>query len=409
MKNGRLNALQLDRMLRAAKPIAGVSDGGGLTFTLSSSGTAAWILRYRIGGRPRELTLGRYPSLSLHDARKAALQARARVSGGEDVATAKRRRNRLKATSGQVRELVDDYLTTAGPDLAVNTLRETRRMLQKDAIPTLGAMLSVDVRPEDIVETISRTATRSKTVARRIFEMLSVVFSHGVAKRIVPTNPCVGLRVSAIIGTPKPVRQGVMLSQEELKAVWGLLPSLGRSNELAIKIILATCVRKGALLLATWNEIDLERAVWTVPGAPGRKSDKDHRIPMAPSVVAWFRELKLLSGGSPFVLPGRAVRYGKVRESLSHGALNVALQRLQAGTRPFSPHDLRKTARSYLAQLGVDIVVAERCLNHSLGGLVGVYDIHDYFEERRVALEKWAAFLESNGAVRSVEATAQAA
>ena len=82
---------------------------------------------------------------------------------------------------------------------------------------------------------------------------------------------------------------------------------------------------------------------------------------------------------------------------MESSTLNVACNRIFAALdgecRRFTPHDLRSTARSHLAALGVDIIVAERCLNHSLGGLVGVYDQHDYMTERRAALETWASFV----------------
>ena len=83
-------------------------------------------------------------------------------------------------------------------------------------------------------------------------------------------------------------------------------------------------------------------------------------------------------------------------------ALNAMLHklclRLGDKVRRFTPHDLRSTARSHLAALGVSVIVAERCLNHSLGGLMSIYDQHDYFDERRAALERWTAFLVTCGA-----------
>jgi len=112
-------------------------------------------------------------------------------------------------------------------------------------------------------------------------------------------------------------------------------------------------------------------------------------------VLAWFLELKTFAGESPYVLPGRAVRFGARARIVSHSTLNVALNRLAVGARRFSPHDLRSTARSYLAELGVNVLVAERCLNHSLGGLVAIYDKHDYLDERRRALALWVSFIET--------------
>jgi integrase len=99
------------------------------------------------------------------------------------------------------------------------------------------------------------------------------------------------------------------------------------------------------------------------------------------------------------VLPARQVRRRENHGGEVHfeqRALNAMLHKLTGrikGVRRFTPHDLRSTARSHLAALGVNIIVAERCLNHSLGGLVAVYDQHDYMTERRIALDRWTTFL----------------
>jgi integrase len=91
---------------------------------------------------------------------------------------------------------------------------------------------------------------------------------------------------------------------------------------------------------------------------------------------------------------------------MSRTTLNVALGRLNAELPRLSPHDIRSTARSHLSRLGVNIIVAERCLNHTLSGLVAVYDRHDYMEERRRALELWANALAEAEAGRSSNVTA---
>lgn len=116
-------------------------------------------------------------------------------------------------------------------------------------------------------------------------------------------------------------------------------------------------------------------------------------------------ELNELAGSSPFVLPARTIK----RESKMGGdayfeqrtlnrQLGILCKKLGDKVRRFTPHDLRSTARSHLAELGVSTLVAERCLNHSLGGLVAIYDQHDYLTERRAALELWA------GKIKTLEA-----
>jgi hypothetical protein len=113
-------------------------------------------------------------------------------------------------------------------------------------------------------------------------------------------------------------------------------------------------------------------------------------------VAGWFMELRALAFDSAFVLPLRQRHHGREGDApMEATSLNAALNRLRDKLgdrcRRFTPHDLRSTARSHLGALGVDVLIAERCLNHSLGGLVAVYDKHDYVAERRKALELWSA------------------
>ena len=111
--------------------------------------------------------------------------------------------------------------------------------------------------------------------------------------------------------------------------------------------------------------------------------------------MGWFKELQQYACGSNYVLPTRRIGASKQPHILTL-TISVALNKLcnkLKDVRRFTPHDLRSTARSHLTELGINLIVAERCLNHSLGGLVSIYDQHDYMTERRTALELWTEFI----------------
>lgn len=397
-----LKDLQLRNWLRTWKP--GVtkggkpskfakSDGGGLTFTLSETGHAAFVLRYRHQGKQHEITLGRYPDLPLEEARKRAAELRRQVADGVHVAREKQRKKLALVLASTFGELAEDYMLKAAPTLRDTTRAETRRYLDKDILPRLGPVPLPELGAADIVAMTEAVAARSPSVARRAYEIASTICSHGVSKHLLAAHPCIHLKVSSIIG-PTARRRRIKLDRGELQAMLLFLPDLGRTNELALKIILATCVRKSELIQARWADIDFAQSLWSIP-PENSKTGRPFDIPLAPAVVGWFGELKALANASPWVLPTRQQRHGVVKDGpISESTLNVALSRMGGRPRSFSPHDLRSTARSYLSELGVDLIVAERCLNHSLGGLVGVYDQHDYLSERRQALELWAEFID---------------
>lgn len=395
---GKLTDVQIRNWMKAGSATA-KADGDGLTFTLSAKGTAAWVLRYRFGGKARELTLGRYPDITLAKARELAAEARVQIQQGRDVAREKQKATIERAAAKTLRELAADYMSKAFPHLAANTIKQRRHHIEGVILPKLGNLPAREVMTADVVALVEAVGKKSVNVAELVFTAVSEIFKHGLARHVVTANPCAGISVSAICGKPEPKRQRLKLTEDELRVILPALPGIGAENALAVKIQLATCVRLGELVKAEWEHVDFDRAEWFVPDQ-NSKTGRGFTIPLPPAVVGWFRELEPFACGSRFVLPAR-----QVRRTRNHGgevhfeqrAMNAMLhklcEKLGNKVRRFTPHDLRSTARSHLAALGVNILVAERCLNHSLGGLIAIYDQHDYMTERRAALELWTDFI----------------
>lgn len=396
----KLSDPQIRRWIKAGVPVA-KADGNGLTFTLSAAGTAAWVLRYRHGGKGRELTLGQYPDLSLKEARKRAGEARAHVQAGVDVARERQREKTESAAAKSFKQLAADYMEKVFPRLAASTVKQRRQHIEGVICPKLGSRPAREVTTTDVValiESVGRTKTGN--VTELVYTAMSEIFKHGLARHAVTANPCTGVSVAAVIGKTEPRRQRLKLTEAELRAVLPALSILGTENALAVKLLLLTCTRIGELAKAEWAHVDFDRAEWFVPDA-NSKTGKGFTVPLTPAALACFAALQPLACGSKFVLPARQARrvrnHGGADVPSEQRTLNAAVHRLcntlGDKVRRFTPHDLRSTARSHLAALGVNIIVAERCLNHSLGGLVAVYDQHDYMAERRAALETWASFL----------------
>ncbi len=240
--------------------------------------------------------------------------------------------------------------------------------------------------------------------------LLITAFTHACGKRLINANPCHGIMLSALLGE-RPLNPNSASAPDadargaEAAAGRAHAPPELDDSALAIRILLATAVRSAELYLAKWADVDLEGSQWHIPKS---KTGATMDIPLAPVVVDWFRELRMLAGSSAYVLPAhsrsRAARHGgdthlnkdTLREAIAHW-----LRTATPAVRRFTPHDLRSTVKSRLRALGVPRDISEMCLNHKLSGVEGIYDRHTYFEERREALGKWAAVLLAVEAVPS--------
>ncbi|MBS3936392.1 MAG: tyrosine-type recombinase/integrase [Sulfuritalea sp.] len=393
---GKLSDVQLRNWIKAGKPVA-VADGDGLTFTLSAKGTAAWTLRYRTAGKRKELTLGRYPDISLTKAREIAAEKRVDVQQGIDPAAEKRKAEHAAANAWTFRKLAEDYFEKVADRLADNTIKGRAQQLRDYVHPKIGNIAAADVSPVEIVAIVEAASVKSLHVARLVLIAIKEVFAHGIARHVVTQNPCVHITAKAIIGGRPDQRERVMLSDVEIAELFKALPNISRPNALMVRILLATGTRIGELVQAEWKDVNFDAAEWTIP-VEHSKTKKAFTVPLPSMVAGWFAELQAMAFGSRYVLPIRTRNQGAEGDaSMEPTTLNAALDNLATTLgdkcRRFTPHDLRSTCRSHLGMLGVDVLIAERCLNHSLGGLVAVYDKGDYMTERRRALELWAAKL----------------
>lgn len=352
------------------------------------------MLRYRLDGRQHELTLGRYPDLSLSDARRLAAEKRVQVQQGTHVAREKRLDRQASVATWTVRQLAADYTAKVLPTLAENSVTQRRRYLEKRIVPRLGALAVREVTGADLVDLLERCPSRP--TADALLSTARALFAHACARKIVAANPAAGINAGAVLGGHA-VRERLMLTDAELAVLLPALDSLDERYALAVRVLLVSAARVGELVRAQWTAIDLDAGLWTIPPEHS-KTGSGFVVPLPGMAADAIRRLHVLAHGSEYVLPAMRRRKAGVGHIAQH-ALNAALHRLcddlDGLVRRFTPHDLRSTARSHLAELGVSVVVAERCLNHRIGGLVQVYDRHDYIEERRQALNLWAAKLAS--------------
>jgi integrase len=298
----------------------------------------------------RRLTLGAYPAMSLAAARAAAL---AMKGGGQPEAT--------------LATVFEEYMAREGA--ALRSANRRRADFNRLVLPTLGQRPIGDIRRSEITALLDRIGdTAGPSVAHIVLTQLSKLFNWYASRADDFRSPVV-----RGMGRYDGKARERVLSDEELRALWSATDGEAPFARF-IRFLLLTATRRNEAAFATWAEFDGD--VWTIP--PERyKTGVEHVIPLSP-----------LAQGSVVGSPqGRLFEFGSPARRKAE--LDAA-----SGVRDWRLHDLRRTARSLMSRAGVAPDVAERCLGHVIPGVRGVYDRHEYLEEKRQAFEALAALVE---------------
>jgi integrase len=373
--------------VRASDQRREIPDGllRGLYFIVQPSGSKSWAVRYRHNGTTRKLTLGNYPALNLVQAREAAAKALRAVQEGRDPGQEKQQaRSELPDTVGAV---VDEFIEKhVRRNNRPSTAAATERLFKLHVLPIWKNRLIKSITRRDVHDLLDRViASGSPVAANRTFGAITKLFGWALGRDIVETLPTAGIKRP----TEEKSRDRV-LSDAELKSVWCAAAKVGFPFGPLVQLLILTACRRSEIATLRCSEVDLDRAVIVLP-AERTKNGVQHAIPLSAPAVAILKSLPR-TNGSAFVLTtnGEAASsdFGKKKRKLD------AL--LPPDTPHWSLHDLRRTVASGMAKLGIGLPVIEKCLNHvggSFGGIVGVYQKHEFSEEKRRAFDAWATFV----------------
>ena len=382
-----------DTAIRALKPKAtrySRTDERGLVLEVFPTGGMLWHYRYRLNGKQERVTLGRYPALSLKLARAERDRRETLVAQGQSPAVQKRLAKQGAAPDSTVAEFGERFFR----DVVAKDRRDLtipRRYFDKSIVPAIGAKAVRDVTTEDVRAIIWRKKDEGfDAAAGNIRSVLKRLFDYAQTAGLVSTNPVLALPMRHV---HKARARERALSPDEIRAFLkaAFESNIRRQFKIGLHLILLTMVRKSELLLARWQHLDLEQGEWHIP-AEHSKTGKPHIVFLSRQAVALFRELRALPGGSELVMPGR----GSLTRPFAHNAINTALKTaLQGQDIPaFTIHDLRRTASTLLHENGWPSDVVEKALNHTIGGVRGVYNRAEYAPQRREMLQFWADTIE---------------
>lgn len=356
----------------------------GLYFVVQPSGAKSWAVRYRSGGRSRKHTVGAYPAIDLKSARNIASKALRAVAEGRDPAIekAKQRHAQADTVAALAKQFVERHCERENrPRTAV----ETKRLLDLHVLPRWRHRVVREITKRDVIELLDRVMDNGKPIAaNRTLAAIRKMLNWAVSRDILAASPCAGVKPP----TAERSRDRA-LTDAELRNVWQGAGKLGGPFGALVKLLILTGQRRDEVARMQWSEIDLGDRLWALP--PERvKNNKSHEVPLSESAIAVLTALPRI--GDRFVLTttGEAPASG----------YSKGKRRLDALLPPDMPawrlHDFRRTFASGLAKLGINLPVIEKVLNHSSGsfaGIVGVYQKHSFADEKRRAIDAWAAFV----------------
>ncbi len=380
---GVRQSLQADRFHRQKRARPDVPGGAFRREELESSLPPA---RHN---KRRRVKLGRFPEIGLAAARAKTNRLKEAIAQGADPAARPPQEPDKVET---VDQLLDQYLKDS-PPASAKWSSEVARIFKKDIRPVLGAKKLGTIKRADILAIINGVKDRGAGVAaNRTLAAVRKAFNWAVEEEHIETNPAAGISRKA-----KEEARDRALSESEIRAFWTGLDNapMTAGIMLALRLALVTGQRIGEVIGASPAEIDLDKAEWVIP-AERCKNGREHLVPLSPLGVELFREAMAISADGRFIFPNRARRDHLEVNAISH-AMRRALPQLGLDDNPATPHDLRRTAASQLAAMRIAEATIARVLNHTseIGKTITgkAYIRHAFTDEKRAALEGWAARL----------------
>lgn len=390
----KLNDRQIKNAKPAEKPFK-LNDGKGLYLYINTSGGKLWRFDFSHNGKRKTLSIGKYPTISLVEARAAAENARRLLVSGQDPSEAKQQEKRerqaaaLNTFEAIARRWHSDNLIRWKENHAARVLR----YFETDVFPVIGEMPIQEIRVSDIKTVLDGVMTRGvNNTAEKIREWTGSIFDYAVMLEVVETNPAYSLRKYI---PAKQTDHRPALPREELTEFFRrlILAEIETQNRIALILNMLTFLRSTELRGGQWNEIDFDAAIWTVP-ARRMKHEKTapkppHAVPLADWTLELLAELKELTGNTPFLFPSRT----KTDGFISDATIGRIIERMGYKGR-VTPHGFRSLASSVLNEQGFNPDAIERQLAHIENNKIrAAYNRADYLNERKEFMQWYSDFL----------------
>lgn len=373
----------------------------GLGVRVSDIGTKTFVLMKRYGDskNPTRGRLGMYGAISLDDARTKARNWQILLERGIDPRSEEKRQR-----EAELRKRENSFAAVAEQFIKRHVAKTRKaaiveRELRREFINRWGNRPITDITQHDVVAVIDEVVERNAPYqAHNLLGHVRTLFNWAIARGVygVDRSPCDRLRPAAVIGK-KQARQRV-LNDRELRAAWAATGELGYPYGQLFRLLIVTGQRKSEVAEAGWSEFDLTKKLWTIP-SDRMKADAAHVVPLSDDALDILKSLPRFEGGDCLfstTFGKKPVNGFSKAKTLFDKAILKALQTddVNAKLPDFVIHDLRRTVRTALSAIpNISDLVRELVIGHTRPGLHKVYDQYAYLDEKRFALDAWAARL----------------
>ncbi|EGT0678550.1 tyrosine-type recombinase/integrase [Citrobacter braakii] len=382
-----------DMQIRRAKPEAKaytLGDGQGLSLLIEPNGSKSWRFRYRFAGKPKMISLGVYPTITLADARSRRDDARKLVAEGKNPSEVRKEQKIALQTESEsaFEKIATEWHQMKSAKWSEGYASDIMEAFQNDIFPYVGTRPIGEIKPLELLNVLRKIERRGALEKmRKVRQRCSEVFRYAIATGRAEFNPAADL--SSALDVHQSNHFPFLKADEIpdfLRALDGYTGS--RLVLIATKLLMITGVRTIELRAALWSEFDLDNAIWEIP-AERMKMRRAHLVPLSTQALDLLNELKSMTGNYRYVFPGR----NDPNKPMSEAAINQLIKRLGYGGR-LTGHGFRHMMSTILHDAGFNSQYIELQLAHVDSNRIrGTYNHATFIEERRKMLSFFSSTL----------------
>ena len=382
-----------DMQIRRAKPEAKaytLGDGQGLSLLIEPNGSKSWRFRYRFAGKPKVISLGVYPTITLAEARSRRDDARKLVAEGKNPSEVRKEQKIALQTESEsaFEKIATEWHHMKSAKWSEGYASDIMEAFQNDIFPDVGTRLVGEIKPLELLNVLRKIEKRGALEKmRKVRQRCSEVFRYAIATGRAEYNP------AADLSSALEVHQSnhfPFLKADEIPEFLRALEGYTGSHlvQIATKLLMITGVRTIELRAALWQEFDLDNAIWEIP-AERMKMRRAHLVPLSTQALDLLNELKIMTGNYRYVFPGR----NDPNKPMSEASINQVIKRIGYGGK-LTGHGFRHSLSTILYEQGYEAAWIEIQLAHvDKNSISGTYNYAQYLSQRRLMLQWYSDFI----------------